>query len=155
MYSVLKLFTANTIACIGLSFLSISAIYVPLASAQSTITQATQPSSLSQRLIGTWRLVKQGDRIITGTPNAQRLKFFTSKKWSITQADESTKRVIFHHGGTYSLKNDIRTSVVNYANESTASRIRTVSYFKISIKGDTYEQIGLNNPYTETWQRVK
>ena len=155
MRSGLTLFTANKIAYACLSFLSISAIYVPLASAQSTITQATQPSSLSQRLIGTWRLVKQGNRIITGTPTAQRLKFFTNKKWSITQADENTKRVIFHHGGTYSLKNNIMTSVVDYANESTASRIRTVSYFKISIQGDTYEQIGLNNPYTETWQRVK
>lgn len=155
MRSVLKLFTANTMAYISLSFLSISAIYVPLASAQSTITQATQPPSLSQRLIGTWRLVKQGDQIVTGTPNAQRLKFFTGKKWNITQADKSTNRVIFHHGGTYSLKNDIMTSVVDYANEPTASRIRTVSYFKINVQGDTYEQIGLNNSYTETWQRVK
>ena len=155
MRSVLKLFTANTMAYIGLSSLSISAIYVPLASAQSTITQATQPPSLSQRLIGTWRLVKQGDQIVTGTPNAQRLKFFTGKKWNITQADKSTNRVIFHHGGTYSLKNDIMTSVVDYANEPTASRIRTVSYFKINVQGDTYEQIGLNNSYTETWQRVK
>ncbi len=155
MRSVLQLFTANTIAYISLSFMPISEIYAPVVSAQSSINQPTQPPSLSQRLIGTWRLVKQGDQMITGTPNAQRLKFFTGKKWNITQPDENTKRVTFHHGGTYSLKNNIMTSVVDYANESTAFRIGTVSYFKINVKGDTYEQIGINNPYTETWQRVK
>jgi hypothetical protein len=155
MRSALHLSTANTISCISLYFLSVSAISTPVTSAQSPITQPTQAASLSQRLIGTWRLVKQGEKVIISTPNAQRLKNFTGKQWNITQTDQNTKKVIFHHGGTYSLKNNIMTSVVDYANESTASRIGTVSHFKINVQGDTYEQIGLDNPYTETWKRVK
>ncbi len=155
MKPVLKLWTASAFTCLSLCLLSISEVSAPIASAQSTPIQIPQPPSLSQRLIGTWRLVKQGDQVITGTPSAQRLKFFTGKKWNITQADQKTKRVIFHHGGTYSLRNNIMTSVVDYANESTASRLGTVSHFKINVQGDTYEQIGLDNPYTETWQRVK
>jgi hypothetical protein len=155
MSLVLKLSTANIVSCISLSFLSISAISVPVTSAQSTIAQTTPSPSLSQQLIGTWKLVKQGDKSTAGTPSAQRLKFFSGKQWNITQADQKTKRVIFHHGGTYNLKDNVMTSVVNYANESTASRIGTVSYYKINVQGDTYKQIGINNPYTETWQRVK
>lgn len=155
MRSVLQLSTVNTIACISVSFLSVSAIFIPVTSAQSTITQPIASPSLSQQLIGTWKLVKQGDKMTAGTPSAQRLKFFSGKQWTITQADQKTKRVIFHHGGSYSLKDNVMTSVVDYANESTASRIGTVSYYKINVQGDTYEQIGINNPYTETWQRVK
>jgi hypothetical protein len=153
MRSIWQLSAATTIACIGLQLCPTPLLAAPVVSSQSAITPTKE--SLSQRLIGTWRLVKQGDRVVTGTPNAQRLKFFTGKQWNITQADLKTKKVIFHHGGTYSLKDDVMTSNVDYANESTAFRIGTVSRFKVDVQGDTYQQIGLDNPYTETWQRVK
>jgi hypothetical protein len=110
---------------------------------------------LNQQLIGTWRLIKQGNQTVAHTANGQRLKFFTGQHWNITQADPKTQKVIFHHGGTYTFKDGVVVSTVDYANESTAFRIGTVSHFKISIAGDTYTQIGLDNPYTETWQRVK
>jgi hypothetical protein len=156
MRSIWQLSAATTIACMGLQLLPISAMAVPSASGQSAVTRSTPgKKSLSQRLIGTWRLVKQADQSVVGTPNGQRLKLFTGKNWNITQADPKTKRVIFHHGGTYSLKDNELTSTVDYANESTAFRIGTVSHFKIDVQGDTYQQIGLDNPYTETWQRVK
>ena len=60
----------------------------------------------------------------------------------------------FHHGGNYQLDGNKMTSVVEYANESTKFRIGTTSKFEIKVEGDTYTQVGLDNPYTEVWKRV-
>jgi hypothetical protein len=75
--------------------------------------------------------------------------------WSITQTDPQTSVTIFHHGGTYTLKGDEYIEKVEYANENTKSYIGNVNRFRIKFEGDTFSQIGIENPWKEIWQRVK
>jgi hypothetical protein len=84
-----------------------------------------------------------------------RLKFFTGRHWCITQADPATGRVIFHHGGTYTIDGDEMAETIEYANDNTADLINRTHRFKIKAEGDTYTQIGQGNPFTEVWKRLK
>jgi Cu/Ag efflux protein CusF len=158
MRLIWKLSMASAIAVTGLHLVQVPATaQLDTPSPRPVLpVQLAQPT-LNQQLVGTWRLVKQGNQSVLGTPSAQRLRFYTGTQWNITQADAQTKRVIFHHGGTYSLNNQTgrMVSTVNYAIESGASRLNTVSNFQITVQGDTYTQVGLDNPFTETWERVK
>ncbi len=112
-------------------------------------------SQLAQDLIGAWILIGTPGKV--GQPPAAggRYKFCTGRHWLITQADPNTGAVIYHHGGTYLLDGDNYTEKVEFANENTASLINKALKFKIKIEGDTYTQIGIENPYSEVWKRVK
>ena len=120
-------------------------------------SQAAEPKEapLAERLIGTWVLVGTPDNVGDVPESGGRLKFYTGKCWCITEADPETGKVRFHHGGTYELDGSKMTSKVAYAGESTEFRLNTTSHFDIKVDGDTYTQVGLDNPYTEVWKRVK
>ena len=113
-----------------------------------------KPAPLAKEILGTWVLVGTPDQV--GEPPAKggRLKFRTGKHWTITEADESGK-VLFHHGGTYTLDGDEYAETVQYANENTAELIGKTFKFKVKVEGDTYTQVGLGNPYSEVWKRAK
>ncbi len=128
---------------------------VVVASPLTVVAGDPAEAPLADRLIGTWVLVGTPEKVGEVPKAGGRLKFFTGKCWCITQADPATGKVRFHHGGTYSLDGNKMTSVVDYAGESTEFRLNTTSNFEIKVDGDTYTQIGLDNPYTEVWKRVK
>jgi thiol-disulfide isomerase/thioredoxin len=83
-----------------------------------------------------------------------RLKFFTGRYWTITEADPATGLTIYHHGGTYTLDGDKYTETVEYANPSTSSLIGQSFQFTMKTQGDTLTQTGIGNPWTETWKRA-
>ncbi len=114
-------------------------------------------AKLAKELIGTWILVGTPDKVGEPPESGGRLKFFTGRHWLITQADPKTGKVVYHHGGTYTLDGDTYTENIEYANESTAQLIKTSFKFKIKVEGDTYTQIGIgdDNPYNEVWKRAK
>ena len=114
-----------------------------------------KPSQLAKDLIGTWILAGTPDNVVEPPKAGGRLKFFTGRHWVITQADPETGKVVFHHGGTYTLDGDKYAETVEYANENTADLIKNVHKFQIKVEGDTYTQIGLGNPYNEVWKRMK
>src|SRR4051812_14467793 len=106
-----------------------------------------EPSKLAKDLIGTWVLEEAET---PGSPSGvgSRLKSFTGTHWMITQPDPKTGKVVFHHGGRYTLDGDTMAGTVDFANESTAGYIGQTHKFKISVDGDTYKQTGLDNPFT-------
>jgi hypothetical protein len=108
--------------------------------------------TLPQDLIGTWELVSSKRE--EPPAGEKRLKFFTGKHWCITTSDESGN-VLYHHGGTYVLKGDEYTETVTYANSNTAQLIGAKLKFKITVNGDKFIQVGIENPYTEVWKRAK
>ncbi len=113
-----------------------------------------EPTKLAKGLIGTWSLAEAES---PGNPSGigSRLKFFTGTHWMITQPDPKTSKVIFHHGGRYTLEGDTMTETVDFANENTAALIGQSHKLKISVDGDTLKQTGLENPFTEAWKRAK
>ncbi|HWX21184.1 MAG TPA: M56 family metallopeptidase [Candidatus Binatia bacterium] len=121
-----------------------------------TLTDA-QPatSQLGKELIGTWIMVGQPGQV--GEPPAVggRIKLVTDQSWSVTQTDPKTGAVIFHHGGTYALKANEYLETVDYANDSTREMVKKTFKFNIKIEGDTLTLIGIGNPWTEVWKRVK
>lgn len=112
-------------------------------------------SKLSEQLIGTWVLVGRPDKTFEAPAAGGRLQFFTGKHWLITQADPATGKVIFHHGGSYTLDGGQMAKMVEYANENTAALIKETHKFEIKVDGDTMTQTGIGNPWTEVWKRLK
>jgi hypothetical protein len=115
---------------------------------------ATAKKQLAQEIIGTWALAGTSDKI-EEVADAARLKFLTGKHWTVTQNDPKTGKVIFHHGGTYTLDGDVYTESVEYANESTAELIGQKYKFKVKVDGDVFTNIGQGNPWNEAWKRAK
>lgn len=134
---------------IGLSSI---ALVSRLWAVEETAKAEAEPSKLATDVIGAWTLV--------GTPDSEeetptkRLKFFTGKHWLITEADDDGK-VIFHHGGTYTLDGDEYVETIEYAIEQSISAVGQKFKFKIKVEGDKYTQIGIENPYSEVWRRAK
>jgi hypothetical protein len=114
-----------------------------------------EPTKLAKDLIGTWVLVGTPDNVGEAPKSGARLKFFTGKHWVVTQAEPETGKVLFHHGGTYTLDGDNLAETIEYANESTADLIKKTHKFKIKVEGNTYTQIGVDNPFSEVWKRAK
>ena len=138
--------------------LSLLALTIPTATrllAQDTPAPALEQSPLAKSLLGTWILVGTPDKVGEAPAAGGRLKFLTGKNWNITQADPETGVTIYHHGGTYTLTGDQYAETVEYANESTKDLIKQTFKFTMKVEGDTLTQIGIGNPWTEVWKRVK
>jgi len=137
----------------ALALVSLSGIVLTLRGDDQPAARAK--TKLAKDLLGTWVLVGTPDKVGEAPKSGGRLKFFTGKHWVITQADPDTGKVVFHHGGTYTLDGDSYTETIEYANESTADLIKKTHKFKIKVEGNTYTQIGDGNPYSEVWKRAK
>lgn len=122
---------------------------------ESAPASSATSSKLNEQLIGTWILVGRPGQIVEAPAAGGRLQFFTGKHWLITQADPQTGKVIFHHGGTYTLDGEQMAKTVEYANENTADLIKETHKFEIKVDGDTMTQTGIGNPWTEVWKRLK
>ncbi|MGD0261857.1 MAG: hypothetical protein ABSD29_18975 [Verrucomicrobiota bacterium] len=121
-----------------------------------TLTDASSGSShLAKDLIGTWILVGKPGEFGQAPAAGGRLKFWTGTHWCITQADPKNGVVIFHHGGTYTLKGDNYLETVEFANPSTKDRIGKTGKYTLKIEGETLTQIGIGNPWREVWKRAK
>jgi hypothetical protein len=88
---------------------------------------------------------------VAGAP----LKFRTARHWVYTQADPDTGEVIANHGGTYTLNGDEYVEKVEYATENIADLIGGTYKYKVKVEGDNFTQIGIGNPYSEAWKRLK
>jgi hypothetical protein len=116
-----------------------------------------EQNKLAKDLIGTWVLVGTPDKVGDPPESGGRFKFRTGKHWCITEADPETGKVVFHHGGTYTLDSDTYTETVEYANDNTAGLIKKSLKFKVKVEEDTNTQTGIgdDNPFNEVWKRVK
>jgi hypothetical protein len=114
--------------------------------------EKSKSADLAKDLIGTWILVGTPDKVGEPPASGGRLKFRTGKHWTITDSDADGK-VQFHHGGTYTLDGADYAETIKYANENTAELIGKT--LKVKVEGDTYTQIGVDNPYSEVWKRAK
>jgi hypothetical protein len=132
-------------------------ILLPIRADDQPAGGAKEPTKLAKDLIGTWVLVGTPDKVGEAPKSGGRLKFITGKHWVITQADPETGKVVFHHGGTYTLDGDNYAETIEYANENTAELIKKTFKFKIKVEGNTYTQIGVgdDNPFSEVWKRAK
>jgi hypothetical protein len=137
----------------GAVALVVGILFALRADAQSS--RGAKPAGLAKDLLGTWVLVGTPDKVGETPKSGGRLKFLTGKHWVITQANPDTGKVIFHHGGTYTIDGDNYEETVEYANENSAELINKTLKFKIKVEGDTLTQVGLGNPFTEVWKRAK
>ena len=140
-----------TVGFVAVTFISI-AMVTGIRAQEETPKPEAEPSKLAADLIGAWTLV--------GTPDSdeetptKRLKFFAGKHWLVTEADDAGK-VLFHHGGTYTLDGDEYVETIEYALEESVGAVGMKYKFKIKVEGDKYTQIGIENPYSEVWRRAK
>lgn len=154
MQRMKKYLSANLIIIAAIIYGLFAIAMIVVNSQAATKGKTKQISSNEKSLIGTWVLVgTQND----GTPSGigSRFQFFTEKHWVVTQADRHTGEVLFHLGGHYTINSDEVIKTIDYANASTSDLIKQSHTFKINIKGDTLMQIGIGNPWNETWVRAK
>jgi hypothetical protein len=148
----------NTIRFVPAAAISWLMLILPAATylhAQDKPPTHPEQSPLAKNLIGTWILVGTPDNIQEAPKTGGRLKFLTGKHWTITQADPETGVTVFHHGGTYTLIGDEHAETVEYANDSTKDLIKQTFKFTMKVEGDTLTQVGIGNPWTEVWKRLK
>lgn len=132
----------------------ITAVAIRLQAAEKESPAASAPSELAKVLVGAWTMVGTPDG--EKAPEGQRqLKFIGEKGWMISISDTKTGKVAFHHGGTFTLKGDEYTETLEYANESTSEMIGQSFKFKVKVEGDTLTQIGVGNPYSQIFKRLK
>src|SRR5262245_46833387 len=138
--------------------LLVTAVVLPVGAGDESPKKGTEPAKLAKDLVGTWVLVGTPEKVGDPPASGGRLKFITGKHWCITEADPTTGKVVFHHGGTYTLDGDTYAETVAYANENTAGLINKTFKFKVKVEGDTYTQIAAeeDNPFKgEVWKRAK
>ena len=138
---------------------SLLALAIPMAlfvlRAADKPVAAAAPSQLARDMIGTWVLVGKPGKVGEAPEIGGRLKFRTGRHWTMTQAKPDTGLTVMHDGGTYTLDGDKYVETIEYANESTANDIGKSFMFTVKVEGDTMTQIGIGNPYTEVWKRLK
>ena len=114
---------------------------------------AASSGALAKELIGTWVLAgAEGENQKPAI--GKRLRVFTDTHWTIKQPDPKTGEVTFHHGGTYVVEGDILIQKAEQAAPEAQYLVGPVKHFKITINGDTYTQVGLDNTTVEVWKRV-
>ena len=147
--------TRNILRVAAISLLALTLPTAGLLLAQDKTATAQEQSPLAKNLLGTWILVGEPGKVGEAPAAGGRLKFCTGSHWVVTQADPETGVTVFHHGGTYTLNGDQYAETVEYANENTKDIIKQTFKFTIKVEGDTLTQIGIGNPWTEVWKRVK
>jgi len=113
-----------------------------------------KPETLRQQILGSWVLAGKPDAEVVPKPGA-RMKFFGLGHWFITEHHPDSGKVIYHHGGTYTLDGDRYVETFAFANENTKHLIGTKLVFKIKVEDGKYTQVGQGNSFTERWVRPK
>jgi hypothetical protein len=140
---------------VALVALALSPGFVTLRADDKPAAAAVAPSRLAEDLTGVWVLVGRPGAVREAPEAGGRLKFRTGRHWVMTQADPKTGVVVMHDGGTYTLEGERYSETLEYANPSTMGDLKKTFNYTVKVEGDTMTQIGLGNPYTETWKRVK
>lgn len=142
-------------------------------------------SQLAQELIGTWVLIGTPESPSRSPTTGRRLHFFTGRHWLITEmdafgevmfhhggtyilnGDELAKTVEYANKNTFDrvgktklfkIKVEYHTCIENNTGNPLAKIWWQVAQFfkaKGNEKSDTYIQIGIDNPFSEIWQRVE
>ena len=107
-----------------------------------------------QALLGTWVLVGAPDAE-TEPQSESYLKFWGERHWCISASDPRTGKIVYHHGGTYTLDGDHYEETLTFATEETQHMIGITLKYKIKIDGDIYIQEGIDNKYSQKWQRLR
>ena len=144
--------TLLVLGALAVGMLGIGAV---IAAQEKQADAGAKTSQLAKDMIGTWIQAGTPDKIEDPPPAKGPLKFITGKHWSFTEPDPATGKVVYHHGGTYTLDGDNYAETINFANENTASMIGQTLKFKLKVEGDTLTQVGIGNPYTQVWKRAK
>lgn len=115
----------------------------------------------SNTMEGTWQLVqgKYGDAAEFASPPADTRRVKVINKSHFVWVEAGPKgEVRSMAGGPYTLKDGTYTEVIEFGTEGTAELNGKEQVFKITFKGDTYQQTGsLSNGFKidEIWKRVK
>jgi hypothetical protein len=118
-------------------------------------SSAAAHSQLANDMIGTWVRVGTPGHVGAAPSMGGYLKVRTGSNWVITQADKMGWLVATNSGGTYTLNGNEYVETQEYANATWTKDNGKSFKFTVKIEGDTMTQIGVDNPYSEVWKRVK
>ena len=119
-----KRFSGRTILIAALGLIILSPVAFTLQADEKPKVEPEKPSQLAKELHGTWALAGPPDNVVAPPKTGGRLKFFTGRHWTVTQADPESGKVTLHLGGTYTLAGDEYTETVDYAMENIADVIK-------------------------------
>jgi hypothetical protein len=111
--------------------------------------------TLAQALEGVWVRVGEPGDVRPPPATGGAFKFRMSNRWVYTQADPATGVVKAHFGGTYRVRGNEYAEKIEYSTDPDDSELGSTLKFTVKIEGDLMTQTGVDNPYTEVWQRVR
>lgn len=127
--------------------------FAALATSPGLVPAADSPSA--DALAGAWILVGTAGKVAPTPPAGGRLWFVGGDNWTVTEADPKTGKVLYHHGGKFTLRGDEYVETINYTNPSTAALLQKRFTFKLNLTGDTLTKVGVGNQWNEVWKRLK
>ena len=133
-----------------------SALLAILCHSTASADEGAKESSAepAKMLIGAWQLKEAKN---PGSPSGigTRLKLFTGTHWCVIQPDPTSGKIVFQHGGHYSLDGSVLSETIDFAGESTSSLIGKTFKFELKITSDALEQLDAEGVFTEKWERAK
>ncbi len=151
---MIKNYGQNRVAGFVLAAIAVTAASCVTFTGAEPLAPAPTPSANDTAMMGSW-ILESGRPASRPSGEGSRLRLMTDTQWCITQADPKTGVVIFHHGGSYSLKGSEYVETLKYANSSTGKNIGNTGKFTVKIEGNTLTMDGVNNPFHEIWKRVQ
>jgi len=102
-----------------------------------------------------WVQVGEPGHIVPAPTSGGRLKFRIGRHWTYTHADPANGTVKAHFGGTYRVKGAEYTETIDYSTDANDPELGRELKFTVKVEGDLMTQTGVNNTYTEVWQRLR
>lgn len=113
------------------------------------------PEPLGPALEGVWVHVGEPGDIRVAPSAGGRMKFRVANRWTLTSAHARTGAVNEHFGGTWRVNGGVYVETIDYSVDENDPELGNTLTFSVKIDADTMTQVGLNNPYTEVWKRVR
>ncbi len=154
LFSSLRVSATRRVARVGVfAFLLTAVAGLVLSAADQTVTK--EQSTLEQQLLGTWVLVGTPGDVGEVPARGGTLAFRTGTRWTEVAVHARSGLASAAHGGTYRITGDEYEETVDYGSGASAPWIGKTYRWKVKVEGDTMTRIGIGNPWTHVWKRVK
>ena len=130
------------------------AVMLPTSLRAEAESAPAKAPDLAKQIVGTWVYVGMPGAVVAPPASGARYKTIQHGLYKVAQKDANGK-VIYHHGGTYTLNGDQYAETCEYSSLEGSELVKQTYRFTIKIDGDELIQTGVGNPYTELWKRVK
>jgi hypothetical protein len=128
----------------------------------TVVVSAQQQTAKTGSHVGTWLLVSfnysNGDTFSDAPKEVRRIKLITDTHFTWVHYDTATQKVQVAAGGSYTLKGDTYSEMIDFGTDDMKELLGKEQVFKLRVEGDKLYQSGhlsSGQMIEEVWQRMK